>query len=93
MDQGKELTYPLADARGSVVRPDTKIVPKNKKSQGSTTNVLLFRTICFQVLGRQERSMNRTIGSSETTTIEPGGHGFRLDTNGWSIQPPASAMR
>jgi hypothetical protein len=31
--QGKELKYPLADARGSVVMPVQKIVPKNKKFQ------------------------------------------------------------
>jgi hypothetical protein len=36
--KGKELKYPLADARGSVVLPDSKIVPKNKKFQRSTTN-------------------------------------------------------
>jgi hypothetical protein len=40
LDQrGKELKYPLADARGSVVMPVQKIVPKNKKFQRSTTNV------------------------------------------------------
>src|SRR5450756_1862101 len=36
-----------------------------------------------------QRSMNRTVGCRETTTIEPGGSGLREDTNGWSIQPPA----
>jgi hypothetical protein len=36
--KGKEFKYPLADARGSVVLPDSKIVPKNKKSQRGTSN-------------------------------------------------------
>jgi hypothetical protein len=40
-----------------------------------------------------QRSMNGNAGSSETTTIEPGGSGFRREMNGWSIQPPASATR
>jgi hypothetical protein len=31
-----EFEYPLAYARGSVVRPDPKVVPKNKKFQRST---------------------------------------------------------
>jgi hypothetical protein len=34
--QGKEFKYPLAHARGSVVLPNPKIVPKNKKFQRST---------------------------------------------------------
>jgi hypothetical protein len=29
--RGKELKYPLADAHGSVVLPDTKIVPKKQE--------------------------------------------------------------
>jgi hypothetical protein len=29
--RGKELKCPLADARGSVVLPDTKIVPKKQE--------------------------------------------------------------
>jgi hypothetical protein len=29
--QGKELKYPLADARGSVVMPVQKIVPKKQE--------------------------------------------------------------
>jgi hypothetical protein len=37
--------------------------------------------------------MNHMTGSSETTTMEPGGSGLFRDTNGWSIQPPASAIR
>jgi hypothetical protein len=28
---GKELKYPLVDARGSVVLPDSKIVPKKQE--------------------------------------------------------------
>ena len=39
------------------------------------------------------RSMKRNVGSSPTTTIEPGGQGLCRETNGWSIQPPAKAMR
>jgi hypothetical protein len=29
--QGKEFKYPLADARGAVVLPDSKIVPKKQE--------------------------------------------------------------
>jgi hypothetical protein len=36
---GKELKYPLADARGSVVMPVQKIVLKNKKFQRSATTL------------------------------------------------------
>src|ERR1700690_2918351 len=39
------------------------------------------------------RSINQRSGSRPTTTIEPGGDGLWIDTNGWSIQPPASARR
>ena len=39
------------------------------------------------------RSMKRNVGSKATTTIEPGGAGLSRETNGWSIQPPAKAMR
>ncbi len=39
------------------------------------------------------RSMYRTVGWSDTTTIEPGGSGLSAETNGWSIQPPASWRR
>src|SRR6266404_1275067 len=37
--------------------------------------------------------MTRKVGSSATTTMEPGGRGLRRETNGWSIQPPARASR
>jgi hypothetical protein len=30
--QGKEFKYPLADARGSVVLPNPKIVPKKQEA-------------------------------------------------------------
>ena len=40
-----------------------------------------------------QRSMKRQVGSSATTTIEPGGVGLCCETNGWSIHPPANAMR
>ena len=35
----------------------------------------------------------RKCGSICTTTIEPGGFGLCCETNGWSIQPPASCRR
>jgi hypothetical protein len=38
-------------------------------------------------------SMKRTVGCKDTTTIEPGGSGFSLDRKGWSIHPPAKAIR
>jgi hypothetical protein len=39
------------------------------------------------------RSMYRTFGCMDTTTIDPGGSGLASETNGWSIQPPASWSR
>jgi hypothetical protein len=33
-------------------------------------------------LAMPQRSMNQRLGSSDTTTIEPGGDGLCLDTNG-----------
>ena len=44
-------------------------------------------------VARPLRSMKRKAGSRPTTTIEPGGSGLCRETNGWSIQPPASASR
>ena len=34
-----------------------------------------------------------TSGSTATVTMEPGGSGFSRETKGWSIHPPANAMR
>ena len=39
------------------------------------------------------RSMYRTVGCNPTTTMDPGGAGLCRDMNGWSIHPPANAMR
>ena len=44
-------------------------------------------------LAMPERSIGRKSGSICTTTIEPGGLGLWRETNGWSIQPPASCRR
>jgi hypothetical protein len=44
-------------------------------------------------LATPERSIGRKSGSICTTTIEPGGPGLWRETNGWSIQPPASCKR
>ena len=40
-----------------------------------------------------QRSIHLKSGSIATTTIEPGGSGLFRETNGWSIHPPAKAMR
>jgi len=40
-----------------------------------------------------QRSIKRTVGWIATTTIEPGDVGLSFDTKGWSIQPPANAIR
>jgi len=39
------------------------------------------------------RSIQWKDGFRPTTTIDPGGRGFRLEQNGWSIHPPARARR
>ena len=40
-----------------------------------------------------ERSIKRKAGCRETTCMAPGRDGLRWERNGWSIQPPASAMQ
>ena len=40
-----------------------------------------------------QRSIHRNVGSTATVTMEPGGSGLSRETKGWSIQPPAKAMR
>ena len=44
-------------------------------------------------LARLEPSLQVFPGHGATTTIEPGGVGLCWETNGWSIQPPASWSR
>jgi hypothetical protein len=52
-----------------------------------------FRATSRVPVAKPARSMNQQVGSRPTTTIEPGGAGSSRETNGWSIHPPAKAMR
>ena len=58
-------------------------------SRPSTVSAAMARV----PLAMPERSIGRKVGSICTTTIEPGGLGLWRETNGWSIQPPASCRR
>ena len=73
------------------------------RSKGQrTAGVILgeaFRKAFRKSLGEElvvaipDRSIQRNSGTTPATTIDPGGVGLILEQNGWSIHPPARAMR